>query len=105
MSVFREATIEWKGETYTFTPSMRLLRTIEQEVSIAHCIHAVAQGKAKISHMAFFVAAVMQAAGARVTEDEIYQELASAEAKEVQALFFTLADIISPAPKEQKKSG
>ena len=101
MSVFRETTISWDGKDYTFVPSMRLLRSIENEgVSILHVAHQVAQGKPQASLMAFIIAKVMQAAGARVSEEDIAGELMAGDAAKVMALYEQVLTAISPAPKK-----
>lgn len=75
--VFRDITMTWKGEDYTFTPSNRLLRRIEVkgDLSIANVAHGAASGQAKLSLVAFIAAEFLKEGGARVTEDEVYAAL------------------------------
>lgn len=75
-AVFEELVIEWGGKEYRVTPDMRLLNRIEQQgVSLSGIILRTAQGEPPISHISTAVFCILQAAGARVTWEEIYQEL------------------------------
>jgi hypothetical protein len=98
--VFREVDIEWDGETYTFTPSMRLIRSIERgdgdgPVCIMQLIHAAQSGSPQFGFMAWLVAKVMTFGGAKV------DEMMDAK-KEALSLYINCIDAISPAPKVEK---
>ena len=104
--VFREVDIEWDGETYTFTPSMRLIRSIERgdgdgPVCIMQLIHAAQSGSPQFGFMAWLVAKVMEFGGAKVDDDEIFQQMMDAK-KEALSLYINCIDAISPAPKVDK---
>ena len=104
--VFREVDIEWDGETYTFTPSMRLIRSIERgdgdgPVCIMQLIHAAQSGSPQFGFMAWLVAKVMTFGGAKVDDDEIFMQMMDAK-KEALSLYINCIDAISPAPKVDK---
>ena len=104
--VFREVDIEWGGETYTFTPSMRLIRSIERgdgdgPVCIMQLIHAAQSGSPQFGFMAWLVAKVMTFGGAKVDDGEIYKQMMGSE-KEAISLYLNCIDAISPAPKVEK---
>lgn len=105
MTVFRDVTIEWKGEAYTVTPSMRLLRLIEGEnISLMSVAHNVAMGKPQVSHMAFIIATVLRSGGAEVSDEEIMMELSlGSDPAAAMALFEQVMEAISPAPTDGKK--
>lgn len=106
MSVFREMKIEWGGEEYTFTPSMALLRSIEmQGISIMGVASQISNGRAQASLMATIIAAVLQSAGAKVTDDDIYAELTTGNALEVMALYESVMIAITPEQKGKKPGG
>ena len=105
MGVFRETDIKWKGQTYKLVPSMALLRAIElQGISLMHVEWQVATGKPQASLMSTVIAIVLADAGAEVTEEEIYQEIRSADPSDVLALYRQVMTAISPEDKKAKKA-
>lgn len=104
MPVFHEVEITYDGETYTVVPSMALLRQIElQGISILHVAHQAAQGKPQASLMATVVAAVLRAAGAKVTDVDLYAEFTQGDTAKVAALYNQVLDAISPSAPDEKK--
>ena len=106
MGVFREVDIEWGGETFTFTPSMALIRSIERgdgggPVCIMQLIHAAQSGSPQFGFMAWLVAKVMTYAGAKVDDGDIFADMMGAK-KEALTLYINCIDAISPAPKVEK---
>ena len=104
--VFREVDIEWGGETFTFTPSMALIRSIERgdgggPVCIMQLIHAAQSGSPQFGFMAWLVAKVMTYAGAKVDDGDIFADMMNAK-QEALALYINCIDAISPAPKVEK---
>ena len=79
MSVFKEVTMSFDGETYAFTPSMMLLRRIEANIapsSLTDIIVRVGSQRPPVSEIAFVAAEFLRAAGAENVSDEmIYAEL------------------------------
>jgi hypothetical protein len=103
MAVFRELTITWKGEEYTFTPSMRLMRSIEMgDISFTDIAIRTSQGRPPISHIAFVLAKMLQAAGAKVQDDEVYAELVSGEQDSITALISLVLTAFSPSEDNAK---
>jgi hypothetical protein len=103
MAVFRELTITWKGEEFTFTPSMRLMRTIEMgDISFTDIAIRTSQGRPPISHIAFVLAKMLQAAGAKVADDEVYAELVSGEQDSITALISLVLTAFSPSEGNAK---
>lgn len=113
MAVFREVTIGWGGQEYTFTPAMRLIRRIDgmllqDGLSITKVVYHAAKGDWPSGAMALIIAEVMKEAGAKVTEAEIYAELTNSPA-DVIPLYSAVIEAISPtdpgkkdAPRESK---
>lgn len=75
--VFREVEIAWRGETYTVTPSNRLLRKIEREVSLMPWM-AAARTEYRVSETAFILAEFLKSAGVATSEDQIAEEIMAA---------------------------
>lgn len=74
--VFREIAVDWRGETYHFTPSARLLRRIESEgVLLLDVLEGISVARPAISHVAFIISVFLRSAGAdkEVSEEAIMQ--------------------------------
>lgn len=103
MAVFRELTIAWRGKDYTFTPSMRLMRAIEMgDVSFTDIAIRTARGRPPISHIAYVLAKMLQAAGATVTEEEVYEELVTGDQESVTTLIGLVLASFSPSEGRAK---
>ena len=107
MAVFHEVTITYGGEDYTFTPSMSLIRAIERgdgggPVSIVELIYGANTGKPQIGFMAWLVAKVMNHAGAKVSEEQLYGDMYGFD-QDAFALYRSVIEAISPSGKEPKK--
>jgi hypothetical protein len=103
MAVFRELTISWKGEEYKFTPSMRLMRSIEMgDISFTDIAVRTSQGRPPISHIAFVLAKMLQAAGAKVTDDDVYEELVTGDQDSITALISLVLTAFSPGESNAK---
>lgn len=103
MAVFRELTIAWKGKDYTFTPSMRLMRSIEMgDISFADIAVRTSQGRPPISHISLVLTKMLQAAGAKVTEDDVYLEISRGDQETVTTLITLVLTAFSPAEGDSK---
>lgn len=114
--VFNEVTIDWKGKQFVFTPSNRLLRRIEGELSpssLTDVINRMGQGKPPISETSFIIGKFLEAAGAspeEADEDEVYKEIMNdfadpnSEGRGFLALCGMIIQVISPAEDTAKKS-
>jgi hypothetical protein len=106
--VFRECKVSWKGESHTFTPSMRLLRLIERgdgsgPVSIVSIMSDANNERPQVSFMAWLVHMVMTYAGADCDEAEIYAGMMGRE-DEAIALYRGVIEALSPSEKKEKKA-
>jgi tRNA A-37 threonylcarbamoyl transferase component Bud32 len=105
MAVFRELTIKWRGEEYTFVPSMKLMRSIEMgDISFTDIAVRTSQGRPPISHIAFVLAKMLNAAGAKVTDEQVYSELINGTSDEVANLISFVLMAFSPAETDEKKA-
>lgn len=103
MAVFREMTVAWKGQEYTFTPSMRLMRSIEMgDISFTDIAVRTSQGRPPISHIAFVLTKMLDAAGAKVTEEEVYEELVTGDQDAITGLIGTVLTAFSPSDSKPK---
>jgi len=82
--VFRDVTIKWDGVDVTVTPSLRLLRTIEQgDVSLTDIAIRTSQGRPPVSHLAFVITKLLQAGGVKVEEYRVYFELMTGKPEQI----------------------
>lgn len=103
MAVFREMTIAWKGKDYKLVPSMRLMRSIEMgDISFTDIAIRTSRGRPPISHISFVLMKMLQAAGAVVTEEDVYEELASGETDKITALIGAVLTAFSPSENKAK---
>lgn len=103
MAVFRELTIAWKGADYKVTPSIRLMRSIEMgDISFTDIAIRTAQGRPPISHIATVLAKLLVSGGAKVTEEEVYEELVTGTQDNVTALITIVLTAFSPSDGNAK---
>ncbi|MEQ3625989.1 MAG: hypothetical protein ABNH26_08780 [Celeribacter sp.] len=108
MPVFRDVLIEWQGETYTVTPSNRLLRKIEGEgIELLDVITKISNGKAPVSEIAFILTEFINSAGGRTDEDttlgEIMSALHNGQSEQFAAIATALVEAITPSEIDEKK--
>ncbi len=103
MTVFRETTISWGGQDYTFTPSMKLLRQIEtQGISLMAVAFEVSQGRPQASLMATILAIVMRSAGVPdVDEEQLLLDLSYGDMEKIMLLYQTIMLAIMPQPTKK----
>lgn len=101
-AVFEEVTLGWGGEEYTITPNMKLLNRIEQEISLSRLAYRMSAGDVPMSQLASVVATMLQSAGARCTDEEVYQELMTGDPGSVQEMAGTVMSAVFPQPKKSE---
>lgn len=102
--VFRDVTIEWEGEEYTFSPSNRLLRSIEgQGINIARFLASFQTGEIPASHLAYILAAFLRAGGANVTEDDAYKALMTSDEDGIAKFAGPVVMAMLPQGPDEKK--
>ena len=105
MAVFRELTINWKGTDYKFVPSMKLMRSIEMgDISFTDIAVRTSQGRPPISHIAFVLSKMLQSAGCKVNDEQVYMELVGGSQDNVTALISVVLTAFSPSETNPKNS-
>ena len=105
MAVFRDLEISWRGRDYTITPTMRLMRQIEMgDISLTDIAVRTSQGRPPISHIAYVLTKLLNAAGAGVIEDEVYEELINGDQDAVGELMMVVLTAFTPGERDQKKA-
>lgn len=96
-AIFREVELVWRGDTYTVTPTYRLIQQVEQRVSIAGLAARIQAGEPPLTQIAFVLCSLLSAAGAEVEESEVYAELHTAQdAKAVQQMVRVVLTAFTP---------
>lgn len=85
-SIFREVVMQWDGKEYRLKPTMALLNRIEQDVSISMVAYKITNGNPPLSQMATIAAHFLQAAGAKVTAEDVYLDIMNGDQASVSSL-------------------
>lgn len=100
-AVFQELALTWKGEEYRVKPTIKILNRIEQDVSISSVAHRLTTGHPPMSQLATIVAGFLREAGAKVTAEEVYEELMSGTSDQITEM--TQAVIMACFPSAGKQ--
>lgn len=100
-AIFQDVVLGWGGKEYRVTPTMRLLNTVEQRVSLSALAHSLATGHPRLTHLATAVALFLQHAGVVVTEEEVYQEIMHGGQEQTQVIASAIVLAAFPAQKVQ----
>ncbi len=102
-AIFRELTIKWKGEEYRFVPTMKLMRSIEMgDISFADILARSQLGRPPVSHISYVLSRMLQAAGAKVTEDKVYLEISKGDQESINHLMRIVLIAFSPVEDNSK---
>ena len=108
--VFRDIELVYKGEAYTFTPTIRTMRGIEQtcEVSLSGMVMRATRGEFPMFDVAITYAAMLRAAGcASADEDAVFLEMGSQSDTNpdgMSAYLDVIIRAISPPEMDEKKA-
>ena len=97
-AVFQNVTIGWGGQEYTIKPTMRLINDIEQSISLAVTAQRMASGQPPLSHIAIIAGKMLRAAGAKVTDEEVYAEIATGDPEAITGMVNAIFAAAFPMP-------
>ncbi len=100
-AIFRTVQLSWNGQAYQVKATMQLLNRIENRVSLAALVRALSTDAPPLSHLAFVLGEFLREAGARVRDEEVYQELMTGDPHEVVAMRDAMFAAIFPEPKKK----
>lgn len=104
MAVFREVTLQWRGEDYTMTPSVALLRRIKsQGVNNLRLAHECLSGGVDPSELAVAHHIFLKAAGAEVSENDSYEFLTEGNMADIVAFQEAYVQSVIPSVDLGKK--
>jgi len=101
-AVFEEVELTWKGETYKVTPTMKMLNKIEQDVSLSSLAYRIGNNDVPVSLLATAIAAMLQYAGARATNEEVYMQLLNGDPDTVAGMAQAVILAAFPQPKKSE---
>lgn len=99
-SIFRKVILAYQGTEYTITPTMRLINDIEQEISLSRLAQRLATGDPPLSHVATVVASLLRGAGAKCSDDDVYQELMTGDSDAVKNMATAVIEAVFPESKK-----
>lgn len=102
-SVYKEVVIGWKGEDYTVKPTFELVNRIENRVSAASIASRMAQGDVPVSHVAYLIAEMLRFAGAKVTNEEVHQEMCNGDQDALWHIANDALTAMFPTPKKSSE--
>ena len=102
-AVFREVNLGWAGEDYKITPTMRLLNQIEQDISLSELAYRMSTGKVPMSQLAVVIGTMLRSAGAKASDEEVYQELMTGDMDAVQSMATAVMEAVFPQPKKSDR--
>lgn len=100
-AIFRTVNLQWDGEAYEVKPTMALLNQIEQRVSLAALVRGLSTDTPQLSHMAVVIGHFLRAAGAKASDDEVYQELMSGDPVALLTMRDAIFQAVFPEPKKK----
>ena len=103
-AVFREIQLGWCGKQYSITPTMKLLNKIEQDISLSELAYRMSVGKVPMSQLAVVIGVMLRSAGAKATDEEVYQEMMTGDAEAVQGMAAAVMEAVFPQPKKSDPS-
>lgn len=74
MSIWSEAAFEWHGETYTVTPTMSFINSIEQMGGLFKFMQALSSGDMPLAMATHVLTTALNHAGKRVKPEDIFKE-------------------------------
>lgn len=91
--VFDDITLTWRGKEYKIEARrvMGAIRRIEEHVTLSEMLRAASEGNIKFGNVAAAYAALLNYAGARVTDEEVYSSMFDEGASE---RIFTAVDTL-----------
>jgi hypothetical protein len=82
---------------------MKLMRSIEMgDISFTDIAVRTSQGRPPVSHIAFVLSKMLQSAGAKVTDEQVYEELINGSATDVADLISLVMLAFSPSETKAK---
>jgi hypothetical protein len=82
---------------------MKLMRSIEMgDISFTDIAVRTSQGRPPVSHIAFVLSKMLQSAGAKVTDEQVYEELVTGDQESITSLISLVLTSFSPTEDKSK---
>ena len=72
MALRKELSLNWQGEPYKLLVTMAVIDKVEDSINIGRLLAQHATGDVRFSHVAKFIAILLNEAGAEVSQEEVY---------------------------------
>lgn len=77
MSLRKKLDLTWQGEKHSLLVTMEVIDRVEDRVNVGALLARFTQSDIRFSHVAKFVAVLLNEAGASVTQEEVYNGMFS----------------------------
>jgi hypothetical protein len=106
MALRKKLELKYKGAEYSLLVTFDVIERIDEQVNIGNLFRDEQNDSVKITKKARFVAVVLREAGAKVTDDEIYEVLTTGGAVEVNELYLMMlwAMLADNTPKKKEEA-
>lgn len=98
MALFEPITLGWQGKEYTIAPDriLRLIAQVESELTYAELYQFSIRGGAPLAKLSMSFGLMLRYAGAKVTDEEIYNQLLTGGAEEILSITQSLLAMMTP---------
>lgn len=103
MAINKQITLNWKGVEYRPKITMEVIDRLEDRMNLLQMVQQVNAGDVRFSRVAILFAHLLNAAGADVTPDEIFQGMFGGDAVDEKDLGRVLGEVFSVIFPEPKK--
>ena len=103
MAINKRIQLTWKDQQYDVLMTMRLIEKVEEHLNLSRMVSDCSAGDLKVSHAARLIATLLEHAGAKVTTEEIWEDIFSGGDFSPTAMVETVTAIMGTIFPEPKK--
>lgn len=105
MGLRKKLDLNWQGKKYPLLVTMEVIDRVDDHISTGVLLARQSSGDIRFSHVAKFLAVVLNEAGASVTQEEVYCgmfEDGATSMQEAQVLLGYILSAFFPEPKKKE---
>ena len=103
MAINKRINLVWKDQSYDVLMTMRLIERIEEHINLSRMVSDCSTGNLKVSHASRLIAIILESGGAKVTPEEIWEDIFSGGDFSPTEMVETITAILSTIFPEPKK--
>ena len=104
MAINKRISLVWKDKPYDVLMTMRLIERIEEHINLSRMVSDCSTGNLKVSHASRLIAIILESGGAKVTTEEIWEDIfcgGDFSATEMVETITAILSTIFPEPKKK----